>query len=283
MPFPSPRLETIKNRYLLSWLESEAEESRTGENLEFYQDKSNNQVLYTKYIKVGADKQVNISAAMRAPLDNMAAQKKWSNMNAGMKAAKEEVRRLIQTNTVDGFTRTPLGQRVLGIVQLGLESPKAREALGLLQLYTKPRTQEDKYKAYQALVKLSSQSKVDAVLKGLGQEPMKGAPAVTDAATVAKNLKIDKIVKKVKVDMEAGMKYYASAQKYIKEKGLPSDREEVTRMFESGRRRHDLVHLPYMEAFRQDKAFKAKYKDVVVDKEKFDAAWAAVRTAIDRR
>jgi hypothetical protein len=281
MPFPTPKLETIKSRYLLGWLELEAEEGHRLESWEFYVDSAGNQKLYETYIKVGSPKQVNISADMRKPLEGLAAAKKWSSMSTSLKAAKKEVRDLIQRNTVEPFVRTPLGQRVLGVVQLGLDGPKAKQAFGLLQLYAKPRSDQDKYDAYVALQKLASKSKVDAVLTGLGYEPMAKPP--TDKAAVERNVKLDNLAKDFRKVMPGVLSYFTSALSSIKKNGLPLDPEEVTRMFESGRLRHDKIHEPYTKAIRVDKAFSTKYKDVAELKKQIDDAWGEYRQALEKR
>jgi hypothetical protein len=282
MSLTTPSIKTVKNAYMLVELRKAAAKEYSTENFDFFFDKSNNQVLYTKWISKKSPTQVNLPANIQKELDGLAAAKEWSKMSSPLKAARDNIANLFNRDTVARFAGTPDGQLTIAAAQMGIDNAsKATPVKALLTAYLKPRSPGDQWQAYVALQKLVSKSKLDPVLKALDVPPPAGP--VDDKATIAKNLEIDKIVKKVKVDMAAGMKYFASAQKYIKEKGLPSDREEVTRMFESGRRRHDLVHLPYMEAFRQDKAFKVKYKAVVADKEKFDAAWAAVRTAIDRR
>lgn len=278
---PTPKFATIKNAYLLEHIKAAAEKEYSSENYEFYFDKANNQVLYERYISTKADKQVNLPTKLRQPLDDLAAKKQWSAMSAGIKAARVEIATLIDKDTLMRFSRTPTGEAAISIAAMGLDGAKAKQAEGLLAVYTKARSPNDQYQAYLALVKLASKSKVDPVLASLDM-PAPSKP-VEDAAVVAKNLKIDKEVKKIKAAIPDAMKYYASALKYIEKKGVPADREEVNRMFESARMRHDRIHLPYTELIRQDKAFATKYKELVADKKKLDDAYAAVRTKITKR
>jgi hypothetical protein len=277
----TPKYTTIKNAYLLAAIGEAARKEYSSENVEFYHDKSSNQVLYEKYIKENAPKQVNLAAQHRQPLDELAAQKKWSSMSTGLKAARVQIAALIDKDTMMRFANSAEGKFVIGIAAMGLDGAKAKQARSLLTVYVKPRSPQDKYQAYLALAKLSSQAKVDPVLAALGL-PAPGKP-VSDEAIVAKNVKVDTIAKKLRVDIADGLKYYASALKYLKAKGLPADPLEVRRMFDSGRMRHDRVHLPYTDAIRQDKDFAAKYKDVMAEKMKLEAAWAAYRTALEKK
>lgn len=282
MALTNPSIQTVKNAYLLAELRKAAVKEYSTENFDFFFDKSNNQTLYTKWISPKSTTQVNLPNAIQKELDRLAAAKQWSGMSTMMKQARENIAKLINNDTIARFVGTPDGRLTVAVAYMGIDkASKATQAKALLTVYLKPRSPSDQYQAYVALQKLVSKSKLDPVLKALEVPPPAGP--VDDKAAIAKNLKIDAMVKKIKVDMAAGLKYYQSGIKFLKEKGVPGDMEEVTRMFESGRRRHDLVHIPYTEAFRQDKAFATKYKAVMTDKKKLDEAWAAFRSALEKK
>lgn len=282
MALTNPKIETVKNAYLLAELRKAAKKEHNDENYGFYFDKSNNQTLYTKWISSKSATQVNLPNDIQKTLDTNAAAKKWSAMSGDMKKARDNIARLINNDMITRFMGTADGQLTVAAAQMGVDNAgKAAQVKALLPAYLKPRSPGDQYQAYLALQKLVSKSKLDPVLKALDVPPP--TKPVSDEAVVAQNLKIDKITKKLKVDIADGLKYYASGLKYLKAKGVPADKEEVRRMFESGRMRHDRVHLPYTEAIQQDKAFATKYKDVVTEKKKLEEAWAAYRKALEKK
>jgi membrane protein involved in colicin uptake len=55
---------------------------------------------------------------------------------------------------------------------------------------------------------------------------------------------------------------------------LPTDQNEVTRMYESGRMRHDKVVENWNKAIQRDKTFVTRYKQLATDKALADTLWA---------
>src|SRR5260370_35059077 len=84
-------IETVKNKYFLDRLHEHIKKEFSEENFLFVYDKSNNQVLYEKYIKEGAPREVNISSAQRKPLIQLAAAKKGSAMTAPLQGARKKL------------------------------------------------------------------------------------------------------------------------------------------------------------------------------------------------
>ena len=280
MALTPPPFRTIKNTFLLQQIKAAAKKEYNDENFDFYFDKINNQALYAKYISEASPRQVNLPNSMRKPLDDLAAAKKWSAMNAGIKVARGEAAKLLDGETLRRLALTDEGQMVLGVAAMGLDGAKAKQALGLLTVYSKPRSPGDKYQAYLGLVKLSSKSKVDTVLKGMDMPPP--AKPEADEKVVARNLKLDKLAKDLRVAIPKAMSYYESAIQSVKQRGLPADEGELRRMFDSGRMRHEKIHEAWGVAIRGDKEFTKKYKDVAALKEKLDDAWAEYRRLLKR-
>jgi hypothetical protein len=281
MAISTPSIQTIKNAYLLAELRKAAKKEHNDENYGFYFDKSNNQTVYTKWISPKSSTQVNLPASIQKELDALAAAKKWSGMSAGIKKARDEIARLINNDMIARFAGTDDGEFIIAAAAMGVtDAGKAAQIKNFLTVYLKPRSPGDQYAAYLAMQKLAAKAKLDPVLKDLGV-PAPTKP-VSDEAVVAKNMKVDKLAKQLAVDIAAALKYYESALKFLKEKGKPADQEEVGRMFESGRMRHDKVHEPYGEAIRLDKAFATKYPKVAADQKKVSEAWAAYRRALGR-
>ncbi len=282
MSLTIPKIQTIKNAYFLAELRKAAQREHNDENYGFYFDKSGNQVLYTKWISAKSSTQVNLPAGIQKELDGLAAAKNWSGMTAALKKARENIGGLINNDMIGRFIVSPEGELTTAVAQMGVDNAgKATQVKALLVVYLKPRTPQDQYQAYLALQKLVSKSKLDPVLKAMDVPPPAKPPS--DAAVVAKNVKIDQIAKKLKTDIAEGLKYYESALKYLKEKGVPDDPLEVRRMFDSGRMRHERVHTPYNDAILADRAFGTKYKTVVAEKKKLDAAWAAYRRGLEKK
>lgn len=216
---------------------------------------------------------------MRTPLDELAKKKQWSAMSAGLKAARVEIEKLANSQTMADFARDDHGQRVLAVWKMGLDGSKAKQAYPFVQLSENPRTPEDGWKAFQALAKLAGATKARAALTEFGKPPPAQAPG-GDTQQVARNLKLDALAKQMARDIKDGLAYYESAIRSVKTEGLPPDDHEVNRMFDSGRRRHEKVHLPWNKVLLADKAFTKKYAALARDKAKLDTQWAAYRTAI---
>lgn len=281
MSLPTPTFATIKNTYLLQQIKAFTKKEYSSENFEFYFDKGKNQAIYEKYISDKGAMQVNLPSNLRKPLDALAAKQQWSNMNAGLKAARVAIGKLIDGDTMRRFAASPDGEAAIAIATMGIDGAKAAQAKGLLAVYAKGRTPSDKYQAYQGLVKLSSKSKVDAVLAALDMPPPSKAPAGDDAQ-VARNLKIDKLAKDLKVAIPKTMEYFESANAYLKKNGPPSDPLEQRRMFESGRMRHDKLHEAWGQAVRGDKEFTKKYADVAKLNKELEVAYSIFRRYLKR-
>jgi hypothetical protein len=279
MSLDRPKFATIKNKYLLGLIKETAKKEHSDENYDFYFSKLGNQQLYNTFISNASPRQVNLANKTRKALDELAAKRQWSAMSAGMKAARAEIAGLIDKDTLARFAGTPDGQMAIAIAAMGIDA-KAPAAKALLAVYSKPRSPGDKYQAYLALVKLSSKSKVDAVLKAMEMPPP--ARPEDDEAVVARNAKVDKLAKDMRAAIPKAMSYYTSAIKSVKKDGLPFDEIEQRRMFESGRMRHDKIHEAWGYAVRHDKEFTKKYKDVANLKKELDDAWAEYRSLLRR-
>ncbi len=282
MALTVPQIQNLKNAFLLAELRKAAVKEFSTENFDFIFDKSNNQTLYTKWISPTSKTQVNLPGAIQKALDEQAKAKKWGDMSANISKAKDNIAKLFNSDTIARFSGTPDGRLSVAVAQMGVDNAgKAAQIKALLPVYLKPRSPSDQYQAYLALQKLVSKSKLDPVLKAMDVPPPTGP--VDDKATVAQNMKVDAIAKKMKVDIAASLKYFESAMKFFKAKGVPSDKDEIDTMFASGRMRHERVHLPYNDAIQLDKAFTAKYKDVVAQKKELDKAWAEFRTKLNKK
>ncbi len=176
-------IESVKNKYFLERLHEHIKKEFSEENFLFVYDKSNNQVLYEKYIKVGAPREVNISGAQRSALIALAAAKKWTAMSAPMLVARKEVIKLINSDSLPRFLASDDGKLASFMLAVGADGPKATNLAGLLKVYERPRTPEDKQAAYAAMLKLANMSLLNPALRALGLEPparvmpKKGDPA----------------------------------------------------------------------------------------------------------
>lgn len=180
---PPKSIETVKNKFFLDRLHVHIVKEHSEENFLFVYDKSNNQVLYEKYIKEGAPREVNISGAQRSALIALAATKKWSAMNAPMQVARKEIIKLINSDSLPRFLATDDGKLASFMVAVGADGPKATNLAGLLKVYERPRTPEDKQAAYAAMLKLANMSLLNPALREMHLEPparvmpKKGDPA----------------------------------------------------------------------------------------------------------
>ena len=280
MPIVPPKVATLKNTYLWIELQIYAKKTSRVENVLFLRSKESNEVIYKKYISEASATQVNLPAAMQKTLDDLAKKKKWADMKAGLALARKEIQDLTDVNIMRDFVRTPDGKVALAIWRMGLDGAKADQAEGYLRVYLKPRTPEDGWKAFQAMVKLAGEAKVRTALKEYGEPAPAIAPGNTDAQQVERYKKVDLLVKQMDKDTTDALRYFESAIASVKREGLPVDDHEVNRMFESGRRRHDKVVVPYNKAILARRDFATVYSSFMTKKEKLDTQWAAYRTAI---
>jgi hypothetical protein len=165
------KIETVKNKYFLQQFRAFVEKEHATENFLFVFDPGNNQVLYDKYIKVGVPLEVNISDKQREPLTALATAKKWSAMSAPLKVARAEIAKLLNEGPLPRFKATEAGKRANFMLTLALDGPKATQMTGLLAVFEKPRTPEDKVAAHAAMQKLSPLAKLNPALRELGLEP----------------------------------------------------------------------------------------------------------------
>jgi hypothetical protein len=111
-------LKVVKDKkvypVLLKWSVSR----HSDEQVLFVADTSNNEKLYKKFVSSAAAQQVNLSSPIQRPLDEMAAAKKWSNMTALMKQAKEFVAKAFDKDEMIAFEKSP--------AYLALVTPPAR-------------------------------------------------------------------------------------------------------------------------------------------------------------
>ncbi len=278
MPIQPPPLAKVKSsKFLNAELAEYINKYSLANRIAFVNSKDGNEKLYKTYLAPKSPKSVDVGDKIGS-FTSLATAKKWSAMTAGMKAARKEIEALANTQTMSDFAASDHGQRVLALWKMGLDS-KAKQAYPFLQVYENARTPEDGWKAFQAIAKLAGESKARAALTEFGKPPPKTAPG-GDAQQVARNLKIDAAAKKLAPDIAAGLKYYESAINSVKTKGLPPDDREVNRMFDSGRMRHEKVHLAWNKLILADRDFVKKYAQLARDKQKLDTQWATYRAAI---
>src|SRR5690242_7067665 len=122
MSLTIPSIKTTKNAYLLAELRKAAAKEYSTENFDFYFDKSNNQVLYTKWISKKSSTQVNLPANIQKELDGLAAAKEWSKMSGPLKAARDNIANLFNGDTVARFSGTPDGQLTIAAAQMGIDN-----------------------------------------------------------------------------------------------------------------------------------------------------------------
>ena len=260
----------VTSPYLKAELIKFSKAEHTDDTLEFLDSKATNQVLYNTYIKKGAPTQINLPDSLVGQFEPLAKAGKWSDMTKLIKTARANVNAMsIQFTT--RFQGSEHGHRAAIMGRMGLTAAQAKTAEPFLQVYMKPRTPEDGYNAYLALMKISSKAK--AALTENGTPPPAKPPASVQDQ-VNKNLALDKLAKTMAVDVKACMSYLDSAIKSVNKDGLPRDPIEVNRMFESGRMRHDKVVLAWNKAIQSDRAFTTKYKQLATDKAKIDTLWA---------
>jgi hypothetical protein len=173
MPIPQPRLEDAKLDPALRTLMREyMNKNFNRENFEFYFTTEGNEVVYNKYVKLGAPEQVNVPAKLLAPLDTLAASGQWDKMAAPMAAARHSIAGmafddvLVRFAQTDEYKRwyvakhkkpTDEGARALKTLTGFLKSSKNAAQLKALMLVVEGgRTLADRkaaFKAIQALVK----------------------------------------------------------------------------------------------------------------------------------
>ena len=70
---------------------------------------------------------------------------------------------------------------------------------------------------------------------------------------------------------------------FFKREGKPADKDEVGRMFESGRMRHDKVHNAFTALLQKDKAFtRENFGAFFTKKDAFSTLWANYRKLLGK-
>jgi len=202
-------LAKVTNKYFLKALQEYLKKEHSEENYLFTYTKATNEVVYNTYIKASAPLQVNISSALRIPLDKLAVAKKWSGMNAGMLAARKEIIKVISEDSMPRFLATPEGKRANFMLTLKLDTPKAETMAGLLTVYKSPRTPEDKQAAYDAMLKLAAMALLNPAMRTLGVEPP--AKPVAKKGDPAKALKLMGVPSKIAPQMTKLIEVYRTA------------------------------------------------------------------------
>jgi hypothetical protein len=151
------RLRTILHKYLVA---NGQEESYT-----FLATRGDNQNLYDTYVKQRAPRQINIPNSIRKEMDKLAGAAKWTAMEPYMKQARKSIVEMLDKDVMTRFDKSEeyLGyKRSLDTTPSGkiakflrLAPDKGELLQGLLKVYNDARTPVDKFKAYEALVKLA--------------------------------------------------------------------------------------------------------------------------------
>lgn len=80
-----------------------------------------------------------------------------------------------------------------------------------------------------------------------------------------------------------GTTFLTTATASVKSKGKPADKEEVNRMFESGRMRHDRVHEAFTQLLQKDKAFtRENFSAFFAKKDAFSKLWGDYRKLLGK-
>ena len=100
-------LKVVKDKKVYPVLLKWAIARHSDEQVLFVADTSKNEVLYKKFVSSAAAQQVNLNSAIQRPLDEMAAAKKWGDMTAKLKAAKEFVADAFDKDEMLAFEKSP--------------------------------------------------------------------------------------------------------------------------------------------------------------------------------
>ncbi|HVT80471.1 MAG TPA: hypothetical protein VHM90_07425 [Phycisphaerae bacterium] len=217
------------------------------ENYDFLLSRDSNEKLYTKFISPKSATQVNLNAQTQKGLDTLAAQKKFKEMDTLMKAAKTEVMNMTDADVCRPFEITEEYKNYLAS-----KAPKAPPPVP-----PKP-----------------------AVAKAPPPVPPKPA---TPAKPVVDLTAAKSAVAAMEKDLADGATFLTTATNTVKSKGKPADKEEVNRMFESGRMRHDKVHNAHTALLQKDKAFtRENFGAFFTKKDAFSKLWADYRKLLGK-
>ena len=222
-----------------------------GENYDFLVSKDGNDKLYAKFISAKSSTQVNLKADTQKKLDDLANQKKFKDMNTLMTTARTEITNMINMDVLPRFEASAAYKEYLAS-----KAPKAPVA--------PPKAPPAPPKA-----------------------PPKAAVVPPKAAPVAPK-PVDLTAAKAAVtlmekDITDGTTFLTSATANVKTKGKPANPEEVNRMFDSGRMRHDKVHNAFTALLQKDKGFtRENFGAFFTKKDAFSKLWADYRKLLGK-
>jgi hypothetical protein len=134
----------------------------------------------------------------------------------------------------------------------------------------------EKTPAYLALNPPAKPAPVAPPKPVVAPKPVAPAPNPVAIATA-------KSITQMETDMTAGTTFLKNAIASVKSKGLPADQNEVNRMFDSGRMRHDKVHEEFTDRVQKDKSFtRATQLAFFKKKEDFSKLWADYRKLLKK-
>ena len=206
---PPISVQTVKNQFFLKELLEFIKKEHADENFLFLFDKSSNEAIYNKYIKVGSPKEVNISSALRMPLDTLAAGKKWSSMAAGIKNARAEITNVVNQGPVPRFVVTKDGKWAVFMLMAGIDGSKVSTMEALIKVFQTGRTAQDKQEAYDAMLKLSNKALLNPAMRQWGLTPP--APVVRPKGDPSKALRVLGVPEPLKKEMTKLIADYAKA------------------------------------------------------------------------
>lgn len=188
MPIPSAKLEDARtDNALLLLIRAYMQRSQTMESFEFYYSKESNEAQYNRYIREGAPDQVNIDAATRRPLDELATAGQYDRMGPGLKKAKDAVAEMVNNDVLERFSGTPEYKRwwvaknkkntdaglkaVTELTKILKDSKQAATLRQLMLVVEGGRTPADRKQAYTAIVGLvKTPAKVPTIFKAASVE-----------------------------------------------------------------------------------------------------------------
>ena len=272
---------------LLAW----AKRTYVDDQVEFLLDvnaKKKPDDLYKAYIRQGAPNLINLQDNELKPWRQLAAKGKTAkpaDVNAAVaKVFKAQL--LFMTPIFEGgtnaFLTSPEYQEHLSkttggtpaaraVASLKLSASNATKIAGLLEVYLHGRTISDVWQAYVGMQKIVAKAKLDPALT-LAGKPVAG---------VQRDYKSYQAAEALKPLVAEAVRYLTTAIQSVTTQGLKdvSDRE-ITRMFDSGRMRHDKVVAAWNKAIQGDPTFKTKYAQLATDKGKSDTLWATYRSKL---
>ncbi len=243
------------------------------ENYDFLLSRDSNDKLYTKFISPKSPTQVNLNGPTQKGLDALAAQKKFKEMDTLMKAAKAEVMAMTDADVVRNFETSDVYKEYLATKAPPTPAKPATPPAKPAAQPVKPATPPAKPAVPPA------KPATQAAKPAAQSSPPAAKPAAPDlsAAKAA--------VTPMEKDLTEGTAFLttATATATVKTQGKPADKEEVNRMFESGRMRHDKVHNAFTALLQKDKAFtRENFSAFFTKKDAFSKLWADYRKLLGK-